>query len=252
MMARSRRCGAALIGVALALATPAASAAPVVREVERLDDAGAVVGTYRYTLVLPEGYDPEKTYPVLIALPPGPQNADMVTAGLERYWRAEAEARGWVVASPEAPGAMLWKEGDVIFPALLDDVAKQVKVEGGSGGFFVAGVSNGGRSAFHVAVKHPERFRGLLAIPGFADGDDHEGLLKIKGIPVRMYVGEKDASWRDSGKRTADRLRGMKADVTLTVVPGDEHVVTSVSPAALFDVLEAMRQIAKPETPADG
>jgi hypothetical protein len=46
------------------------------------------VGTYtlRYAMVLPDGYDPDATWPVLLALPPGAQDGRMVGAGLALYW----------------------------------------------------------------------------------------------------------------------------------------------------------------------
>ena len=55
-----------------------------------------------YAVVLPEGYQPEKSYPVMLAFPPGPQTKAMVEAGL-RFWEGEGARRGYVVVSPVAP-----------------------------------------------------------------------------------------------------------------------------------------------------
>ena len=47
-------------------------------------------------MVLPEGYDPEAEYPVLLALPPGGQTEEMVDWGLRLYWTAgPAPGAGW-------------------------------------------------------------------------------------------------------------------------------------------------------------
>ena len=61
----------------------------------------------RYTIVLPTVFTPAKTYPVLLAMPPGPQTEAMVEAGLN-YWRLEAQKRGWIVISPIAPDGVLF------------------------------------------------------------------------------------------------------------------------------------------------
>src|SRR5271156_4114875 len=59
--------------------------------------------TIDYALVLPDRFDKTKPYSVLLALPPGDQSRQLVEAGLNLYWEAEAKRRGWVVISPAAP-----------------------------------------------------------------------------------------------------------------------------------------------------
>jgi hypothetical protein len=59
--------------------------------------------TIDYALILPDHFDKSKAYPVLLALPPGDQSRQMVEAGLNFYWEAEAKRRAWVVISPSAP-----------------------------------------------------------------------------------------------------------------------------------------------------
>ena len=63
-----------------------------------------------YGVVLPNDFVDGETYPVLLAFPPGPQTRAMVVAG-NGYWGAEAQARGWVVVSPVAPGGTLFFQG---------------------------------------------------------------------------------------------------------------------------------------------
>lgn len=65
-------------------------------------------GVLKYALVLPDGFDSAKPFPVLLALPPGAQNAAMVDGSLRMYWEAEAKKRGWVVVSPAAPAGASW------------------------------------------------------------------------------------------------------------------------------------------------
>ena len=71
----------------------------------------------RYKVVLPNGYDASKTYPAVLAFPPGGQDMEMVDATLNGNYRAEAEKRGYIVIEPSAPNGVLFFEGSQkIFP----------------------------------------------------------------------------------------------------------------------------------------
>src|SRR6202521_2543649 len=59
--------------------------------------------TVHYMTVLPDGYDPAKAYPAILALGGGPQNMNTVDNILNRDFRAEAEKRGYIVVAPAAP-----------------------------------------------------------------------------------------------------------------------------------------------------
>src|SRR3954454_15111547 len=61
-----------------------------------------------YTLVLPDGFDASKTYPVLLALPPGGQDQETTDNVADGIWKPEAKKRGWIVISPVAPGALFY------------------------------------------------------------------------------------------------------------------------------------------------
>src|SRR3954453_18243275 len=76
--------------------------------------------TVHYKVVLPNGYDPAKTYPAILALGGGPQTMNTVDGVLNRNFRAEAEKRGFIVVAPAAPDDQLFFEGGArIFPDFL-------------------------------------------------------------------------------------------------------------------------------------
>src|ERR1043165_6804227 len=64
--------------------------------------------TVRYKVVLPPNYDPAKTYPAVLACPPGGQEMDVVNATLAGNYRTEAEKRGYIVIEPAAPNGTLF------------------------------------------------------------------------------------------------------------------------------------------------
>jgi dipeptidyl aminopeptidase/acylaminoacyl peptidase len=68
--------------------------------------------TVSYKIVLPDGYDPAKAYPAILALGGGPQTMNTVDGILSRYFGAEAEKRGYIVLAPAAPeGQLFFEEG---------------------------------------------------------------------------------------------------------------------------------------------
>jgi dipeptidyl aminopeptidase/acylaminoacyl peptidase len=72
--------------------------------------------TVQYKVVLPNGYDPAKSYPAILAFGGGPQTMNMVDSVLNRNFRAEAEKRGYIVIAPAAPDDQLFfEDGDRIF-----------------------------------------------------------------------------------------------------------------------------------------
>src|SRR5579864_9402809 len=149
------------LALSVSLASPACAA--VVEKTAKL--AGVTV---QYKVVLPNGFDPSKTYPAVLAFPPGGQDMEMVDATLGGNYRAEAERRGYIVVEPAAPNGVLFFEGsEKIFPAFLIRLLADYKIA--SGKFNVAGNSNGGLSAFLIASKYPDYFLSVTGFPGFLD-----------------------------------------------------------------------------------
>ena len=192
-----------------------------------------------YALLLPPDFDETKPYPTLLALPPGPQTRDMVVAGLG-YWRSGPQ-RGWVVISPVAPRGQLFFQGaEVVIPELLNEVSKTVTFEGDK--VHIAGVSNGGRSSFRIALDYPERIHSIMVLPGFPPSEeDYSRLERIAHLPVVMYAGEQDTSWVEEMLRTEKALAELGASVSATVVANEGHVIQSLNGSTLFSSLESFR-----------
>ena len=111
--------------------------------------------TVHYKTVLPDGYDPAKAYPAIVALGGGPQNMNTVDNILNRNFRAEAEKRGYIVVAPAAPdGELFFEEGADIFPEFLKMILADYKIRDDK--FHIAGVSNGGIAALHIAAANPQ------------------------------------------------------------------------------------------------
>jgi pimeloyl-ACP methyl ester carboxylesterase len=205
----------------------------------RTDDGA----TIRYLLVEPDAAtaadDTERS--VLIALPPGNQQRAMAEWGLRIYWAAEARRRGWIVASPIRTGeTMLYNGTASQFVALVRHLGTTARLRGGK--VYLAGVSNGGLSAFHAAITHPELVHALLVLPGYPPGeDDHKNLKALRDVPVTMLVGAEDAHWVARMEDARAALAAAGATVTLRTMPGEAHVLRSLGGGReLFEILASV------------
>lgn len=198
--------------------------------------------TLHYAVLTPKNFDTTRTYPILLAFPPGGQSQDLVQWGLDSYWADQAIKRGWIVLSPVAPGGQLFFQGsEALIPQFLEQTSEMYHPEGGK--YHVAGVSNGGISAFRVALQNPDKTQSLLVLPGFPrTKEEFQKLETLKDIPVAMFVGEQDSSWVATMQATEEELSRLGGDVSLEIVPGEPHVIKSlVGGEALFDLLESFR-----------
>jgi dipeptidyl aminopeptidase/acylaminoacyl peptidase len=201
--------------------------------------------TVHYKVVLPGGYDPAKAYPGIIALGGGPQTMNTVDGVLNRNLRAEAEKRGYIVVAPAAPnGQLFFEEGARIFPEFLKLILAEYKIQDGK--FHVAGPSNGGIAAFHVAALNPQYFLSVTAFPGYMWQPTVAKLQAISELCVFMYVGEHDEyRWHDEMQEEAEFLRSKGTVARYTEEKGQPHRLESLAganAARLFDGFEETKK----------
>ena len=199
----------------------------------------------QYKVVLPNGYDAAKTYPAILAFGGGPQTMNTVDSVLTRNLRIEAEKRGYIVIAPAAPdGQLFFESGARIFPEFLKRILAEYKIEGAR--FHIAGPSNGGIAAFHVAAAFPQYFKSITAFPGYMWEPSQAKLTAIAQMCVFMYVGENDEyMWHDEMKREAEFLRSKGDIARYSVEKGQPHRLETLAGAnatRLFDGFEEARK----------
>ena len=230
----------AAIALACLSSLPQLAAADVTERVMRV--AGTSV---HYKLVLPDGYDAAQEYPAVLVMGGGPQTMDTVDRTLERNFRAEAERRGYIVVAPAAPdGQLFFQGGERIFPEFLDTILANHKIAGGK--FHVAGPSNGGIAAMHVAAQHPRYFLSATAFPGYLWRPSEDKLRGMSKLCVYLYVGETDEyQWHDEMRREAEFLTAEGAVARYTLERGQGHRLESLAganAARLFEGFEEARR----------
>lgn len=197
--------------------------AAVPARAELIEKSGTFGGLkLTYKVVLPDGYDPNRTYPAVLVFTGGPQTLQMAANTLESDWRKEGERRGYILISPGSPdGSLFFEAADRVFPEFLERLLRDYKVTGGK--FHVAGHSNGGLSAFHVAARYPQYFTTLTGYPGLLDGPDAGKTAALKSLCIFMHVGDQDAGWMTSMQRQADDLKKQGFKIQFTVEKNQVH-----------------------------
>jgi len=175
-----------------------------------------------YLEVLPPDYQRRKDwYPMVLALPPGPQTRDMAEAGIAR-WRRQWQDAGWVVLAPWAPDGQTFN-GDASkhLGPLTEALAKRYAPDGTK--FHLVGISNGGRSAFTAALAAPDRFHSMVVLPGLPTTEQTARLGELTDLPITLVVGSEDGGWTSGSADTAKALSDAGGKVELVVLEGEGH-----------------------------
>src|SRR5580704_7982924 len=231
---------AAIVMMATVMFAIQPAGAEVLAQTKNVGDTTVV-----YKVVLPDGYDAAKAYPAILAFGGGPQTMNTVDTILSRNFRAEAEKRGYIVVAPAAPdGDLFFEDGDRIFPEFLKMIQADYKVADNK--FHIAGVSNGGIAALHVAAENPQYFLSVTAFPGYMWQPSSARLERISKMCVFMYVGENDPyRWHNEMKKEAEYLRASGTVARYTVESGQPHRLDTLAgdnAARLFDGFEESRK----------
>jgi poly(3-hydroxybutyrate) depolymerase len=213
---------------------------PLAAEVlDKTKDIGGT--TIHYKVILPNGYDPAKAYPGVLAFPGGPQTMGMVQGTLERNWRAQAERLGYIVVIPAAPNGQLFFEGGArVFPGFLVQLLADYNILDKK--FHIAGVSNGGLSAFHIAASYPQYFWSVTGLPGFLDDATPARMGALAKLCINMYAGENDPDWLESERKQAAEFRAQGLTVEFSEEKGEGHVMRTLDGGGALRLFKQFEQ----------
>jgi predicted esterase len=194
-----------------------------------------------YRIVLPKNYDASKPYPGVLGFGGGPQTMNVVENVIARNFRDEAEKRGYIVVVPAAPNDQLFFEGgERIFPEFLKQILADYKIRDNK--LHIAGPSNGGISAFHVASLNPDYFLSITAFPGYLWEETPAHIQAISKLCINMFVGELDPmGWQPLMQKQAAEFRAKGMTATYTVEKGQPHRLDTLAgpnAARLFDLFD--------------
>jgi len=153
---------------------------------------------------------------------------DMVLTTLMQNWLPELDKRDYIVVLPAAPtGRGFVGDGAKIFPEFLEQLLRDYKIRDNK--FHVAGMSNGGRSAFHIAAMYPQFFLSVTGLPGYLPDATPERIAALSKMCLYMHVGEFDTGWVDEMQQQAAMFRSKGYSVRFTVEKNEGHVMRSLA-----------------------
>ncbi len=168
-----------------------------------------------YSLYLPEGYDPEKRYGLVVTLHGATGNDWDQAAAL-----AAAAPRDLIIVSPFGRGDLAYVgagERDVL--DVIDLVSARYGVDPDR--IYLTGSSMGGFGTWRLAQLHPWRFAAIAPFAGWTSVDILEN---IAGIPVLAVHGDQDTVVPYQPDQTAVALLASKgADAKFDLMEGVGH-----------------------------
>ena len=149
------------------------------------------------------------------------------------------------MVAPAAPSDQLFfEDGARIFPEFLKLIQADYRIQDKK--FHIAGPSNGGIAAFHVAAANPRYFLSVTAFPGYMWEPSMQKLEAISKMCVFMYVGENDQyRWHGEMKKEAELLRSMGSVARYSLEKDQPHRLETLAgdkAGRLFDGFEETKK----------
>ncbi len=177
-----------------------------------------------YVLHVPDDYRGDEPFPLVIVLGGGPGRA-IPTAQVAR---SSIEARGELVAFPQANGMWWEEEPTAVVEALFAELLADLDVD--TDRVTLTGFSNGGTGAVRYAAWAPHRFAAVASLMGaglpFFERDDPVDPATLARVPFLFVHGDRDEvipAW--ASERSVRALRKARAVAELHVLPGRPHDV---------------------------
>ncbi|GAB5406076.1 MAG: hypothetical protein Aurels2KO_43070 [Aureliella sp.] len=175
----------------------------------------------RYWLYLPDGYESNEQWPLLLFLHGGGEGGsdlELVKKHGPPKKLAAGESMPMIVVSPQNPSTTQFWD-DQALAALLDELERALKVD--SRRIYLTGLSRGGYGVWRLAIQNPDRFAALVPISG---GGAQPYVKRIKGTPTWVFHGAKDRVIPVSeSQRMVRALTAAGGNVRLTVYPDAGH-----------------------------
>ena len=153
----------------------------------------AADGERKYSLFLPDGYDANKEYPLILFLHGAGERGDdgvrQTQAGIGPIIAGRSKDFPFIVVFPQARKTWASDSDDAKGAfAALDEVLANHKVDRSR--MYLTGLSMGGFGSWRNAAAHPDLFAAVVPICGFSELDV---VPKVKHLPIWTFVGDADS-----------------------------------------------------------
>lgn len=135
----------------------------------------------RYTVFIPDRYDPKLRWPTIVFLhglgQAGDDGTKCAALAMGPYVAEQAKTFPFIVVFPQAGGGWGDKDDQDDAIGVLDEVCKLYSVDRDR--ISLTGVSTGGWATWHIGARYRERFSCLVPMGGQSSTDDVPELTKI-------------------------------------------------------------------------
>ncbi|MBI2876854.1 MAG: hypothetical protein HYY20_08235 [Candidatus Tectomicrobia bacterium] len=138
----------------------------------------------RYALYVPEYYDPQRSWPLIVCLHGGGGRDDDIIW----LWLKHAKSQGFLLVAPKSID-MTWMPKDAYYILkVIQEIRSFYQIE--EQGIFLTGVSDGGTFTYEVGMRNPHLFAGLAPVSGgMMPWFDFE---KARHLPIYILHGARD------------------------------------------------------------
>jgi len=180
-----------------------------------------------YTILLPKGFDVDKTYPVMV----GPSSTESAR-DQSFYWRGTTDSQGWILVGYSATEIEDIK-------ALFEHLKSKYNVE--SNKFYTTCHSANSAGIFDIVMEIPTYFAGIIGMAGNPNNSNPTKMRQLKGIKVRFVVGDNDHYWMRTAKKSHQILQDIGVDSAIEIVKNGGHVLKSLVGKGFLDRAEELR-----------
>ncbi|MFT5324504.1 MAG: putative peptidase [Planctomycetaceae bacterium] len=181
---------------------------------------GKVTVRQNYLLSLPDGYEKQDAWPLLIFLHgSGERGSDIEL--VKKHGPPKLVDAGrkfpFIVVSPQCPKNQHWQAS--VLDGLLDGLQSKLKVDPKK--IYLTGLSMGGQGTYSWAALSKERFAAIVPICG--SGDRTWG-PRLAGLPTWIFHGVKDTAVPfEKSEQMVKALKNAGFDPKFTIYPEAGH-----------------------------
>jgi pimeloyl-ACP methyl ester carboxylesterase len=201
-----------------------------------------------FRVFIPAGYDPKKTYPLIVALHGGMGDEDTY---MDRYperatgaslFKKLGQERGYILVAPRGRGPWAGYK-DLAEQDVLDVTDRMLQLYSiAPGQVFLTGHSMGASGTWMIGFKHPRRFAALAPVAGRPQDLKALPLDKASEKPVWFAYGSQDTFVPPATTdQLADLARKHLTHFQYVKLPDDHFTIGVSSMPGVFDFFDAQR-----------
>ncbi len=201
------------------------------------------IGQYGYVLYVPEDYQPDRSWPLVIVLP---DEGKLAEESIQE-WIGEAKKRGFIVLSPNSPvPRSLPDETDKWILDRKKEVTAQYAID--SNQILLTGSGYGGHYALYLGLRYPSEFSAVASI-----GDAFQGrFVKLFGyafrsvnqLPVLIL---KDSIGDQDGAKELEVMRSRGYSVEIVQAESGQKLSAAALSPQILDWFQKIRLQAQPK-----